>query len=237
MLKPCRAWTEFSLRKFRSLLTALLVLAVATAPFPCLADDKNGKSTTLTPPSDKTTPSQAPSTQEEALDLALKSITLSQGEGGIEIWRLKAEWANLRKQDNLIQVDTPRLSYFLEDGKVMYVASDKGDVEQKKQLLRFIDHVRVTLDEKQLTGPLLIYNGEDKSMTMPQGGVFTDPGIEGSARLFVWHIDSKIIEAEGDVLFHISRSEKAPENTPASALPEETLDGPRPLNEKVQTRE
>ena len=202
-------------QKLRSIIVSLGLMTTLCSP--CFAN--NGSSSQQ---------------HEDALDLALKSITLSQGEGGIEVWRLKAEWANLIKQDNLILVDTPRLTYFLEDGQVMYVESDKGDVEQKKQILRFIDHVRVTLETRLLTGPLLIYDGADKSMTMPQGGEFSDTDVAGSARFLVWHINTKVIEAEGDVLFHISHAEENSDTTPAPPPPEEQPAGIQFLDESPQ---
>jgi LPS export ABC transporter protein LptC len=149
------------------------------------------------------------SSQESALDLALKTITLSQGEGGFELWRLKAEWANILKQDDIIFLTKPRLTYFMEDDKVMYVQSDSGDVEQQKHLLRFIDNVRVTQDDKILTGKILVYDGTVKTMTMPEGGELTATGVEGSGNHLVWFINTQRIETTGDVIMHLESA--APE--------------------------
>lgn len=140
-----------------------------------------------------------------AFDLALKTITLSQGEGGFELWRLKAEWANLHKKDDRIVVEQPRLTYFMrEDGKILHVFSDTGDVDQKTQILRFIDNVRVTQESKLITGELLVYNGNEKTMTFPQGCAFEDTSVRGSARELVWHIERQLIEAEGDIYVFLS---------------------------------
>ncbi|MDL2207303.1 LPS export ABC transporter periplasmic protein LptC [Desulfovibrio sp. OttesenSCG-928-F20] len=137
---------------------------------------------------------------ESALNLALKSISLSQGEGGFELWRLKAEWANMYKEGGLILVVQPRLTYFLrDDDQIMYVQSDRGDISQEDQILRFIDKVRVTLADKVLSGELLVYNGTSRSMTLPQGGDFVTISSKGRADRIVWHIDGQLIEASGNV--------------------------------------
>jgi LPS export ABC transporter protein LptC len=150
-----------------------------------------------------------------ALDLALKAITLTQGEGGFELWRLKAEWASIQKQDDKIFLLQPRLTYFMrEDDKILYVQSDTGDVDQAEQILRFIDNVRVTQDDTVITGPLLIYDGKTKTMTMPEGAELTDTGMQGSYRHLVWFMDTKRIETKGDVVTHLASAAPEEAHTP-----------------------
>lgn len=154
---------------------------------------------------------------QSALDLALKSISLSQGEGGFELWRLKAEWANMYKEDGLILVEQPRLMYFMhDDGTTMYVQSDKGDINQKGQILRFVDQVRVTLEDKLLTGDILVYNGTAKSMTLPEGGNFATESAKGRADVIIWHIEEQRIEALGNVGVTMNSS-----SAPAHASPKD----------------
>ncbi|MDR0826331.1 MAG: LPS export ABC transporter periplasmic protein LptC [Desulfovibrio sp.] len=137
---------------------------------------------------------------DSALNLDIKTLLLSQGEGGLELWRLNAEWAKLLKENGLIIVDEPRLVYFMKDrDKILNVRSRKGDIEQKTQVIRFIDSVRVTQDEKTFTGGLLVYNGTQKTMTFPDGCDFTDTGMQARANSFIWFIDQKRITAKGDV--------------------------------------
>lgn len=145
------------------------------------------------------------SNDDNTFDLALKTILLSQGEGGFELWRLKAEWANIQKKDDIIFLLEPRLTYFLrEDGKTIHVHSVKGEAEQKKQILRFIDQVRVTQEDKILTGDLLVYNGTQKTMTMAEGAALSTTGMEGKADHVIWHIDERRIESIGDVVMHLN---------------------------------
>ncbi|MDR2668787.1 MAG: LPS export ABC transporter periplasmic protein LptC [Desulfovibrio sp.] len=137
---------------------------------------------------------------EAALNLALKSISLSQGEGGMELWRLKAEWAGLQKSDDLFVVEKPRLTYFMkEDGKVMHVSSDNGTIEQKMRIIRFIENVHITQDDKSFDGDLLVYNGTQKSMNFPGGGTFSGKGLSGRAETITWFLDRRQVTAEGDV--------------------------------------
>lgn len=153
---------------------------------------------------------------EDKLDQTLKTINLSQGEGGFEIWRLKAEWANVMQQGERIIVDNPRLTYLSKTGDAtpLYVNSQRGDVVQKSQILRFIDNVRIMQDDKVMKGDLLIYNGTAKTMTFPDGGHFTDTGMQGDAAHIVWALDQKTIVGEGGV--HVFFEKKTPEN-PASS--------------------
>jgi len=133
--------------------------------------------------------------QETPLDQSLKAISLSQGEGGFEIWRLKAAWANVMLQGDKIIVEKPQLIYFdrENEGKTLHVHSDKGDIEQKSQILRFMDNVRIMQEDRLLEGNLLVYNGTAKTMTFPQGARFTGPGMTGSADHIVWDINRKTI--------------------------------------------
>jgi LPS export ABC transporter protein LptC len=152
---------------------------------------------------------------QSAFALALKAITLTQGEGGFELWRLKAEWANIQRQDDKIFLTNPRLTYFMrEDDKVIYVQSDSGDVDQQEQLLRFIDNVRVTQDDTILIGPLLIYDGKTNTMTMPEGAELAATGVQGSYNHLVWFIDTKRIETMGDVVTHLASAVPEKGHTP-----------------------
>ena len=172
--------------------------------------------------------------QGQNLDLALKEVSLSQGEGGFELWRLKAEWANVRQQGEFIFVEQPRLTYFMsDDGKVMHVSSSKGDINQKSQVLRFINNVRIIQEDKLLTGDLLVYDGSKKTMMFPDGGDFKSAGMSGNAEQMEWNIDNKLITAEGgvNVLFDADEDPRreqsveapvpqaAPQAAPANAVP------------------
>jgi hypothetical protein len=152
---------------------------------------------------------------DSALHLALKSISLSQGEGGFELWRLKAEWATVQKQGETIVVEKPYLTYFVKDGAPpMLVQSATGSIDQKNRILRFLHSVRVSQEAKLLTSDMLIYQGDEKTMTFPGGGELTDAGVFGRAGRLVWHIEEKRIDASDGVSVHFADSRKKQADTP-----------------------
>ena len=137
----------------------------------------------------------------DPMSLALQAITMSQGEKGLEIWRLKAEWASMEQEDGKIIVREPRLTYFMPppDEGELHVTSDTGTVDQKEQILRFEGNVVVTQETSRVTGHVLVYNGTAKTMTFPEGGVFSGDGMSGNAPIVRWHMDAQQIDAEGGV--------------------------------------
>ena len=172
------------------------------------------------PVKDKDNGKDAEQDGQSLLELALKTINLSQGEGGLELWRLKAEWANMQKEDGKIVVERPSLTYFMpekdeeEKQKTLFVTSESGEVDQKEQILRFENHVHITMDDKTIQGDLLVYNGTAKTMTLPNGGEFTGTGISGAAPFLVWDMNNKIIRANGGVDVQFAGSEASNPLTP-----------------------
>lgn len=166
--------------------------------------------------------------ESDDLNFALKDILLSQGEGGFELWRLKAEWAAMQRQDGKIFVQEPRLTYFMseeEGAPPLLVRSKEGDVEQSEKILRFVADVYVTQEAKELSGDLLVYNGTAGTMTLPNGGSFTDTGLDGTAGFLVWHIAEKLIEAQNGVEIHFNSAAEAGASSPPA--PPEESDSPQ----------
>ena len=142
---------------------------------------------------------------EEALDnpsavsLLLKDFILSQGEEGITLWRLTAKAGNMSKINNLFVVDKPTLVYTMDDGSKLSVNSVKGDIAQSQKKMRFVDNVVVQHNDQELSGELLVYDGNEKTMTFPEQAFFKDSQVEGSANVVIWHIDSRRIEGQGNI--------------------------------------
>jgi hypothetical protein len=152
---------------------------------------------------------------QSPLTLSIKNINLSQGEGGSELWRLKAEQAGMLQENGGIIVQRPSLTYFMpEKDAVLLVTSDRGIIDQKEQILSFIDKVHIIQNNKSIFSNLLIYNGTIKTMTFPHGGNFSDTGVSGSASFLVWDIPYKVIRAEGDISVNFFASEPSPALTP-----------------------
>lgn len=192
----------------------------ATIPESISASEEQRTAPKAETPSDKDTGNGAEQDGQGLLELALKTINLSQGEGGLELWRLKAEWANMQKEDGKIVVERPSLTYFMpekdkeEKQKTLFVTSENGVVDQKEQILRFENQVHITMDDKAIQGDLLVYNGTAKTMTLPNGGEFTGTGISGTAPFLVWDMNNKTIRAEGGVAVQFAGSEASNPLTP-----------------------
>jgi hypothetical protein len=137
----------------------------------------------------------------ENLILAMQNIELRQGEGGGELWHLKAYGASMEKERGKILVEKPKVTYFFPppDTDTVFISSVYGDVDQTNHILRFLRNVRVNQKNAEIRGELLIYNGTTRTMTLPQGGSFTDAGMRGSASLLRWRMTEKLIEAAGNV--------------------------------------
>lgn len=194
------------------------------APQPSAAIVEQGESTPVA-----SVVQNAEEADTNPLNLALKNISLTQGENGFELWRLKAEWANVIKENDLIIMEEPRLTYFMKDGgKVLFVQSKRGEIEQKKQIITFIDEVKLTQDDKILTGDKLIYDGPQKTMTIPGLGYVKTSSMSGEATDMVWLIEEqKILVNTGVSIDMEAKATVAPEKSDSTGS-EQT-----PENEKM----
>lgn len=191
------------LSRFCLLLSALILCFYLTA---CSSDDNAPISKQEAKPSDI---DEEPVVED--LSAILKSLEMSQGEGGFEVWRLKAEWANMQKDSGNILVEAPKLTYYMpppDKGEII-ITSKTGTINQTEQILRFVDEVEVNQDGSIVRGNTLIYNGTAKTMTFPEGGVFTGEKVSGEAPFLRWHMNESRIEATGGV-DAVFESEKAP---------------------------
>lgn len=159
-------------------------------------------------------------TPEEVAALAMKAITMTQGEQGMEIWRLKASWGNVRRKDSVMELEKPMFTYYMPpDNKAVTILSDKGDVEQEEQKIRFLDSVVATYEDKTLFAPEMHYVGKARDVICPRGARVVGLGYEGTANEIVWHMNDQIITAFGniDVTFEsdadIFKSRQEPETT------------------------
>lgn len=137
---------------------------------------------------------------EDVAALAMKAIEMTQGEHGAEIWRLKAEWGNMRRNDEIMELEKPRFTYYMPpDGKAVVVVSDKGEINQDDQIVRFITNVVATHENRTVLAPLMVYAGKTRQVTCPQGGRVASPSLEGTADRIVWRLQDKILEGLGNV--------------------------------------
>lgn len=138
-------------------------------------------------------------TLEEAVGVAMKGIELVQGEKGIELWRLKATWAQLRQSDNIIDVDKPDLVYQMDGGKQVRIVAQKGEVQQQVQLVRMWDDVHATHERHELFASLMVYNGTSRTMYFPEGARMAGQGMSGNATKLEWDVAADVLRGSDGV--------------------------------------
>lgn len=139
------------------------------------------------------------STLEEAVGVAMKGIELVQGEKGIELWRLKATWAQLRQSNNIIDVDKPDLVYQMDGGKQVRIVAQKGEVQQQVQLVRMWDDVHATHERHELFASLMVYNGTSRTMYFPEGARMAGQSMSGNATKLEWDVAADVLRGSDGV--------------------------------------
>lgn len=137
---------------------------------------------------------------DDVAALAVKAINLTQGEHGTELWRLKADWGNMRRKDNVLELEKPRFTYYMPpENKPLVIVSDKGEIMQEGQEIEFVDSVVATHADRTLHAPRITYLGKSRQLACPHGGTIEGEGYAGSASHILWRINDEMIEATGNV--------------------------------------
>lgn len=148
---------------------------------------------------------------EEAIDLALRGVRLSQGEAGRESWTLDADWATLRQESGLVQVRDPVIRYALGDPaasgasdvppeeRQVVVTADTGRVEDNNTRLTMQGNVRAVYQDEVLTGPVATFRNDTRILTFPDGAELAGPVLAGSAGVLRWSLATNILEGEQGV--------------------------------------
>ncbi len=144
----------------------------------------------------------------EAVTIAMKTLSLSQGERGFESWRLKAKVASLKQESGVITAEFPDIIYFRrENGKPVYVTAHYGEIDQEKHLMTLWENVHITTDGKTLLSSRMQYDDVKRLLTMPNPITITAENLVGTANTATMDLASNIIEARGDVVVKFGASE------------------------------
>ena len=137
----------------------------------------------------------------EAVTIAMKTLSLSQGEQGFESWRLKANVASLKQDSGVITAERPDILYFRkENGKPVHVTADFGEIDQEKHLMTLWDNVYITTDGKTLTSSRMQYDDVKRVLTIPEPVKLTAEKLVGTAKMATMDLASNVIEVHGDVV-------------------------------------
>ena len=140
---------------------------------------------------------------EEAIDLAVRGVRLSQGEAGRESWTLDADWATLRQESGLVQVNDPVIRYALGDPsdadvppeeRQVVVTAETGRVEDNNTRLTMEGNVRAEYRNEVLTGPVAVFRNDTRILTFPDGARLAGPVLAGSAGVLRWSLATNILD-------------------------------------------
>ena len=158
-----------------------------------------------------------------AIGLAIQGISLMNGEGGVELWRLKATWGHLSQNGDTVTVDKPLVRYTLGDPALedyLHVRSEQGRITDAQRYLRLWDDVQLTRGEETVTGAVLDYDAKTRVLVFPEGAFLQGPKGELRTDVLTWKLDDNILKADGNVdvlLLPRTEPESAADSAPVEA--------------------
>lgn len=163
---------------------------------------------------------------EEAIDLAVRGVRLSQGEAGRESWTLDADWATLRQESGLVQVRDPVIRYVMGDladpdvppeERQVIVTAETGRVEDNNTRLTMQGKVRAEYRDEVLTGPVATFRNDTRILSFPEGARLAGPVLEGSAGVLRWNLTTNILDGEQGVDVVWTPRSARPQTLPTAA--------------------
>ena len=152
---------------------------------------------------------QALSGQDDLANIVFKAFSLTQGESGLEAWRLKAEVASVRKDSGMIHVEKPKITYFTRpDNQEVQVSAEHGVVDQGERNMELWPNVVVVKDNNTLKTTKLIYRGAEHSLFFPEELIVESENMLARADEAVWRLDTNVFEAWGGVAIHFKATPK-----------------------------
>lgn len=137
---------------------------------------------------------------EEAINIAMRGITLTQGESGEKTWLLNATSASFDQDSGTIKINQPRVTYLLKNQKSnLLIKSRVGRLDQAKNQVEMWSEVRVDESNNVLTTSRAIYNAKTHILTLPEALEFFNPEFTGSSNQAQWDLNTNILTANGNV--------------------------------------
>lgn len=146
---------------------------------------------------------QALNGQEDLANIVFKMFSLTQGEGGLEAWRLKAEVASVRKDSGIIHVEAPKITYFTRpDNQEVRVSASQGVVDQGERNMELWPDVVVVKDNNILKTTKLVYRGAEHALFFPEELIVESDSVLARADQATWNLETNVFEAWGGVSIH-----------------------------------
>lgn len=161
---------------------------------------------------------EIPDFEDDDVGLAIKGITVSSGENGLEKWQLTAQWATMRQKTAVLQVENPVMRHRISQSTVLFENKspnsavllendpDKVIIEAKHGLV-YDNNTKVLLrqdvlakqNENYIQGPVLSYNSKEQLAVFPQQADFAGNSIRGNADVLTWNMQENKILGSGKV--------------------------------------
>lgn len=170
---------------------------------------------------------EIPDFEDDDVGLAIKGITVSSGENGLEKWQLTAQWATMRQKTAVLQVENPVMRHRISQSNVLFENSSQGSavllendpdkvIIEARHGLVYDNNTKVLLrqdvlakqNENYIRGPVLSYNSKEQLAVFPQQANFAGNSLKGNADVLTWNMQENKILGSGKV-----RVEWTPEQT------------------------
>ncbi len=140
--------------------------------------------------------------QADEINLAFTGLNLVQGDEGLEIWRLDAQWATLRQESGLIEAQEPKARYRVGDKEAeeyLYVEADSALVSENQTHLTLTGNVEAQYKEDVLHSPKAEFWNENRTLFFPSGLELSGPKLSGTAAYAEWDLENNVLDASGGV--------------------------------------
>lgn len=158
-----------------------------------------------------------PDFTEECIGLAMKEIQISQGENGLEEWTLKANWATMREESNIVQFEKPEMWHRVKDKNntqqsqkdnnkylknvkdKLIVTAERGLVYDNNEKVLLQENVKAIQAKNSIKGDVLSYDSKEQIAIFPNKATFKGESLEGSANVMSWNMQENNIYGSGRV--------------------------------------
>ena len=169
--------------------------------------------------------SDPPAEVANTVDLAIRDLTLTQGQEGRKSFDLKAKWATLNQDSGDVTVRDPDIVYMLEsdskgEPRTVHATSRIGRVEDGNQKVSMSEDVRAQHEENVLTGDYAVFINQLNKLTFPGGAKLDGPELSGTCARMTWDLNTNTLMGDHGVKmrwYPPKQEEDSPEATSDAA--------------------
>lgn len=146
-------------------------------------------------------PSNTPVATQEAADISVRGVNLSQGRDGKKIWTLKARQADYSQDSEHIRLQAPHIIYMRADAtEPVRARAPRGEVNQRKKTMRLTEGVSIHSDSLQITADELLYSEQTHTLLFKKAVTIQNPALQLKSPEATLDIQTNSIVASGGVV-------------------------------------